>query len=460
MKRNFFTGFMTVFFVLTIFSFAPGEAFAQPKKAKKLVEDGNKMFARQNYQGAVDKYAEAIVIAPKYADAYFWKGTSHYYLEQFEQGIKDLSNALTFGYKKPLEIYKLRGYMNLQQQNYDAALIDATEASKIEPSNIVFVTAMGEAYLGKKDWENAITTYQRASQLAPQNGDINYFLAFSYSQTGNVKEQGTFAAEAIKKGTRYVGEAYYLYGDAQQKARNQEDAIQAFERSLSAKPDIYATYSALSELYRNQGRFQDAIATTLRGLENFPNDGGLYVNLTWYYSLADKHVDAIQAGQNAVKYAPNNATGYTNLCRAYNDTKQYSSAIETCNKALAILPDDGETNFYLGRSYSFLNREDTAKKYYAKAVTGLIKFTNENPDYSDGFYLLGNAHFANGNRDKAIEAYRQCLNLSPRFSKAKVNLGYIYFLKGDTQAARQQYDELKKFDNLNAERLKQLMEQK
>ncbi len=458
MKRKIFIGFMTAFFLLTVFSFAPNEAIAQPKKAKKLVSDGDKLFARKSYQEAIDKYAEAIVLAPNYADAYFWKGTSHYYLEQFEQGIKDLSSALSLGYKKPLDIYKFRGYMNLQQQNYDDAIVDATEGSKLQPSNIEFPMALGEAYLGKKDWENAMTSYKRASQLAPQNGDIVYFIAYSYSQMGNTQEQGISAADALKKGTRYVGEAYFLYGDAQQKARNSLEAMQAYERSISAKPSIYPTYSLLSEIYRNQGRFQDAIATMLKGLEQFPNDGGLYVNLTWYYSLADKHRDAIEAGLNAVKYSPTNATGYTNLCRAYNDTKQFSTAIQTCNKALEIAPNDGETNYYLGRAYAELNRKDMSDKYYAKAVTGLVQFTQENPDYSDGFYLLGNAYFSVGNRDKAVEAYRRCLDLSPRFSKARVNLGYIYFLKGDTAAANAQYNELKKFDNANAERLKQLMQ--
>ena len=459
MNRKFLIGLMTAFFLLTIFSFAPGEAFAQSKKAKKLVADGDKLFQRKNYQGAIDKYAEAIVESPDYADAYFWKGCAHYYLNQYDQGIKDLSAALSQGYKKPLDIYKFRGYMNLQEKKYDAALVDLTEASKLEPSNLVFAMGLGEIYLSKRDWGNALTAYKRAAQIAPQNGDISYFMAYCYGQTGDTEGQNTSAAEAIKKGTRYVGEAYFLYGDAQQKKRNSLEAMQAYERSMSAKPSIYATYSLLSEIYRAQGRFQDAINTMLKGLQNFPNDGSLYINLTWYYSLSDKHKEAVEAGLNAVKYAPDNATGYTNLCRAYNEVKQYGTAIETCNKALELAPNDGETNYYIGRAYSFLNREDNAKKFYAKAVTGLIQFTKDNPDYSDGYYLLGNAYFSSGNRDKAIEAYKKCIELSPRFAKARFNLGYIYFLKGDTTAARQQYDELKKFDAVQAEKLKQAMEQ-
>ena len=459
MNKKFLIGLMTAFLMLTFISFAPNEAFAQPKKAKKLVTDGDKLFQRKDYQGAVNKYAEAIVLAPNYPDAYFWKGTAHYYLNQYDQAIQDLTTALSQGYKRPLEIYKLRGYMNLQQKNYDAALGDVTEAAKLDPSNIIYPMGLGEIYLARRDWENALVSYRKASQLAPQNGDISYFMAFCYAQTGNTQGQGTAAADAIKKGTRYVGEAYYLYGDAQMKARNSLEAMQAFERAMNANPKIYETYNTLSEIYRTQGRFQDAINTMLKGLENFPTDGSLYINLTWYYSLADKNREAVEAGLKAVEYAPDNATAYTNLCRAYNETKQYGSAIETCNKALEIAPNDGETNYYLGRANSFLNREAVAKRYYEKAVAGLLQFTRDNPDYSDGYYLLGNAYFSVGNREKAIEAYLRCLDLSPRFSKARYNLGYIYYLKGDKIAARQQVDELQKYDIITATKLKQAMEQ-
>ncbi len=459
MKRKFFIGFMTAFFLLTVFSFAPQEALGQPRKARKLVQDGDKLFQQKSYQAAIDKYAEAIVLAPNYPDAYFWKGTAHYYLNQYDQSIKDLTAALSQGYKNPLDVYKLRGYMNFQKQNYDAALSDASEVLKFEPSNISAAMTVADIYLIRKDWDNALPAYKRAAQIAPQNGDISYSLAYIYNQKGDTEAQGTAAADAIKKGTRYTGDAYFFYGDAQQKAGNSLEAMQAFERSVSAKPTIYATYGFLSEMYRAQGRFQDAVNITLKGLENFPNDGTLYINLTWYYSLADKHREAVEAGKNAVKYAPDSATGYTNLCRAYIDVKQYATAIEICNKALEIAPTDGETHYYLGRAYAELKRDDTAKKHYAKAVTGLIEFTKENPDYSDGYYLLGNAYFSVGNREKAIEAYLRCLELSPRFAKARFNLGYIYHLKGDKTAARGQYEELRKFDAVTAEKLKQAMEQ-
>ena len=460
MKRKIFIGFMTAFFLLTVFSFAPSDVIAQPKRAKKLVTEGDKFFQQKNYQSAIDKYAEAIVVAPNYPNAYFWKGAAHYYLKQYDQAAQDLSTALTQGYKPPGAIYKIRAYVYFDKKDYDAALGDMQEVIKLEPANVNHVLALGEIYINRKEWDNALTTYKRAAQMDAQNGNIDYFMAFIYNQLGNYSAQGISAASALQKGTKYSGESYYLYGETQQRERNSLEAMQSYERALNAKPDIYPAYASLSEIYRAQGRFNDAINITNKGLEVYPNDGSMYINLTWYYSLADKHDEAVEAGLKATQNAPDSSIGYTNLCRAYNDTRQYQKAVETCNKALEIAPNDGETNFYLGRAHSFLNRKDTAEKYYAKAVEGLIQYTRDNPEYSDGFYLLGNAYFVTNQRAKAVEAYKKCLELSPRFAKARYNLGIIYYLENNLTAARQQYEELRKFDAVTAEKLKQAMEKK
>lgn len=462
MTRKIFLGLITYFLLFGAFSALPVKVNAQPKanlqRAKKLATEGDKFFQQKNYQSAIDKYAEAIVLAPNNGYAHFWKGYAHYYLNQYEQAAAALDAALTQGYK-PLEVYRLRWYVNYQNKNYDAALSDVSQALKLEPG-FYFTNALGDVYRAKNDWQNALAAYRAAAQLEPNNSDVSYWIALMSYNLGDTKAQETAAQEAVKKNTQFMGESFFLIGDALYKAKKYNEATQAFERAINIKSEIEGVYAPLSDIYRSQGRFADAITLTKKGLALFPNDGNLYTSLSWYYSLADKPKEAVEAGRQAINFAPNQAMGYTNLCRAYNDIREYSKAIETCSQALKLNPDDGETSFYLGRAYDFLQNPDTATQYYKKAVVGLEQFTLNNPDYSDGFYLLGNAYFADGQRDKAIEAYKKSLELSPNFAKARYNLGYLYFLKNDLAAAEQQYEALKKIDYVTAVKLKQAMEKK
>jgi tetratricopeptide (TPR) repeat protein len=366
---------------------------------------------------------------------------------------------LARGFDKPLEIYRIRWEANYHNKNYDAALSDIQAGLKLDPG-FYFNNALGDVYRAKNDWQNALIAYRTAAQLDPNNRDVNFWIAFMSYNLGDTKTQEFAAQEAVKKNTQYMGESFFLVGDALYKARKTDEAAQAFERAINIKSEIPGVYLPLSDIYRSQGRFADAINVARKGAELYPNNGDLQVSLSWYYSLADKHKEAVEAGERAIALAPNQAMGFTNLCRAYNDIKEYSKAIETCNKALKLNPGDGETNFYLARAYDFLNNTNTATQHYKKAVAGLEDFTRNNPDYSDGFYLLGNAYFADGQQDKAIGAYKRSLELSPNFAKARYNLGYLYFLKKNLTAAEEQYEALKKIDYVTAVKLKQAMEKK
>jgi len=467
MRNKIFTGLLSCFLLLTFFSVVTS-VNAQPRnqnkskpngKAKKLVDQGNQSFGQKDFRTAINKYAEAIVISPNYAEAHFWKGYAHYNLTEYDAALEELNSAADQGYT-PIKIYQIRWDVNFQNKNYDAALNDLQKGLQIQPDDAQFTLGIAKVYRLQGAYQNAIDNYKKYLVTDPNSGDVFYYMSVCHFNLGDVAQQGLSAVEAVKKNTFFVGESYLLMGDAFQKSKKPSEAIQAYERALNVKPDLPDVYATLSDLYRSQSRLSEAIATARKGIKLYPNDGNLFVSLTWYYSLADRHNEAVTAGQQAVKFAPEQAMAYTNLCRAYNDTKQYPQAIAACNNALKLNPNDGETNFYLARAYDLQEKYDAATPYYKKAVIGLIETTRTNPDYSDGYYLLGNAYFAEKQIDKAIEAYKTCLRLSPKFSKAIYNLGVAYFRNKEKDAAIEQYNTLLKIDTALAGKLKQTMDNK
>jgi tetratricopeptide (TPR) repeat protein len=352
-----------------------------------------------------------------------------------------MTTALSQGFR-PVEVYKVRAFIYYDQKNYDAAIDDIKKGLALAPRDPVFLKGLGEVYLAKGDNTQAIAALKSAAQSLPNDADIHYNLARAYFATGDVKSQAAEAEAALTQGTRFVGDAYFLVGDAQKKLHNVPIAIEAYQRAISAKPELYQPYRDLSDIFRTENRFVDAIKVSKAGVLKFPADGSLWTDLSWYYSLADRPDDAVQAAKAAIQYAPTQYVAYTNLCRAYNDTKKYDQAIAACNAALRLEPGDGETYFYLGRAFNLTGKTVEATKYYGLAVKGLIDYTAKNPDYSDGWYLLGNAYFADNQRDKAIEAYLKCLSLTPKFAKARYNLGIIYTRKKNKAGATDQYNAL------------------
>lgn len=444
--------------IWTVIFAAGPEVVAQSKRdlerAKKVAAEGDILFRQKDYRSAITRYAQAVTLAPNFPHAHFWKGYAHYYVNDYTQSLSELNTAFDQGYT-PLEVFKLRWFLHYQKGDHDLALQDAQAGLNLDPSNAYFLLALGDIYRAQKNYRNAMLAYKRALEKNPEQADVYYYVAESHFFLGDSLDQGLAALEAIKKGTKFPGEAWFYVGDAFQKSKKYDQAIEAYERAVTANPKIYGAYSNLAEIYRNQGRFDDAIKSVNRGLVQYPDDGNYYISLSWYYSLADKHNDAVRAGQKAIELAPDNYMGFTNLCRAYNDTRLYPLAIKTCLDALRLNPGDGESNFYLARAYDLSNKPELATPFYKKAVTGMEEFIRNNPDYSDGYYLLGNAYYADGQPDKAIGAYRKTLQLSPNFSKARYNLGYLLFLQKDLPGAREQVDALMRIDPDLADKLKQ-----
>lgn len=424
------------------------------KQAESLVGQAEKAFNQRNYRVAVDSYAKSLSLVPNNAYAHFWKGVAHSYLNENDQALAEFDAALKQGFKKPLDVYLVRWRIYFAKKEFDAALADVRQALRLDPSNTDFQAALGDISMAKGSFGDALGAYQKVAQKFPNNGDLYYNIAKAMNGLGDAGGQLSAAENAVKLRTRFLAESLYLIGDAYQRQGKSTEALDAYQRALVAKPNLYEPYRNIAEIYRSQGRFNEAIDISRKGLKLFPDDGAIYTDLAWYYSLADKSEDAVQAAQAGIRLQPKQPMAYTNLCRAYNDLQNPKEALTACNSALDLNPGDGETLYYLGFAYELAGRKADAAQAYKRAVAGLVEFTQKNPDYSDGFYLLGNAYYKDNQLQKAVEAYQKALELSPRFAKARYNLGVIQNFQKNKTAALEQYNNLLQLDPALAGRLK------
>jgi tetratricopeptide (TPR) repeat protein len=454
MKIQYLARILVLFAVATSMS---GLNYAQSssdkKKAKAMTEQGDKAFRAKNFAEAARAYGDAAVLVPSSGYAHFWKANAHYELKEYAEAEKGFAMALAQGFK-PFEIYKVRWYMFYDQQNYDAAIADLNKALEVEPRNTLLLNGLGDSLRLKKMYPQAIAAYKRSVTAAPKDGDPHFYLARIYAETGDPINQTTAAEEAIRRGTRLLGETYYLLADGLQRQKKWSEAVAAYEKAIAAAPLKYEPYRNLAAIHQRQGRLKDAIVVMERARAAIHGEGRIFTELAWYYSLADRHTDAVGSANGAIKLRPAEYLGYTNLCRALNDTKQYQAAITACNNALRLNPGDGETYLYLGRASDFLKRTAEATRYYRLAVTGLLAFVGKNPEYPEGHYLLGNAYFADGQRDRAVMSFQKAVELNPNFSKARSNLGRIYVALGNKAAALEQHRALVPLDAGLAAQLK------
>lgn len=462
MKRTNFLNASLKCLALLMLIAAPFTAQSKKEReqAKKLQETANKAYKQENYRVAADIYGQAVALVPNNPNANYHKGFSHFKLKEYDAALSAFALALSQGFT-PLEIYRIRSYVFYEQKNYDAAAADVQRGLTIVPRDLPFLKYLGEINLAKNSIPAALDAFKKAAAIAPNDADIHYHMARIYSATGDTKAQEKAADTALAKGTRNPGEAFNLLGEARQKLRNPDGAIDAYQKAINSKPDILSAYLNLAEVFKTENRLDDAVRIANKGLltvpagsKAFPNAGNFYTNLSWYHSLSDRHDRAVEAAKAAVDNLPNQHRGHSILCRAYNDKEAYDLAVEACNRALKLKPADGESFYYLGNAYVRKGRSVEATRMYSNAVRGLADYTLKNPNDSDGWYLFGNALFADNKYDESIAAHLKCLQLSPRFRKVRFNLGYTYHKNKNRAAALEQYNLLLPVDPALAAKLK------
>src|SRR5688572_27314385 len=111
------------------------------KKAEQLARQAAAAFVKKDYRTAADGYAKAAELNPTNPDYRFWKGASHYYLDEYALAVPELDAAQQLGYKKPLDLYSIRWVARFKEKNYDGALEDVKAGLVIDPNNLFLLQA-------------------------------------------------------------------------------------------------------------------------------------------------------------------------------------------------------------------------------------------------------------------------------------------------------------------------------
>lgn len=462
-----------IFLVLLIFSM-PCVSSAQSQKdkkaAQKLVNEADKLYRKRDYIGSIKKFEEALKKMPVFPYAHFSKAYSHLKLNQNDIAINELSLALEQGHPGD-EVYKLRWELFFNKNDIDSALRDVKEAQKLVPENPDFHIAEGRIMNVQGKYLEAIEKFDRAINLDTNDGNVYFYKAQSFYNTGAHAEQEMAARKALNSGGNCAGECWFLIGDYYQKERKYKDAITAYRTSISSS-DVREAYFNLAETYRLLNEFSKAIEIANKGSQKFPDDVGLKIALVRYYSLNGNNDKAINIGEELISNLSSNATAFKNLCRAYSYKGQFfqerkanfgaseafDKAIENCNKSLELEPDEGESQYYLGRTYQLKGNQKLSKSFYEKSLKGLEEFVDTNPDDADGYYILGNAYFTTSQYKKAVKTYEKSLEISPRFAEVILNLGYTYIFLDNMEKAKKILEKLRNLDAKKANKLKSFID--
>jgi len=138
--------------------------------APQKVEEGNRLFEKKDYEGALRKYGEAEKSNPKAPEVFFNMGNSFYRQNRFDEAIRSHSRSAELG----PDVLKAKAHYNI-----------------------------GNSLYRKGDSKGALEAYKKAVDLDPSDSDTKYNIEFiQKKQEGSASQQKSESQQEEPKPTQ------------------------------------------------------------------------------------------------------------------------------------------------------------------------------------------------------------------------------------------------------------------
>ncbi len=222
--------------------------------------------------------------------------------------------AATSSSGRPAAYHYQMGVSYLEERNYTAALVDLTEAEKMEPDNAELQYNLGRALTGKQRLDLAEHKFLRALALRPNYSDARNDLGVLYLETGRW-DNAIQQFKAVKDDLFYprhnnarinLALSYMGKGDLAA-ALDELSSVRALD---PGNPIISVT---IGRVLFAQGKTEEAVHEYRRAIVVAPH----YANAHFYLGLALMKQSKLSAARDAfkevVKIAPDSGNGRTAL---------------------------------------------------------------------------------------------------------------------------------------------------
>lgn len=342
--------------------------------AKRYFYLGEQRFNEGSYEQAIALYDCTIRFQPRNGQAYYHRGVSYWYLDDYERSIQDFSTAMTLSLPEPELPYYMRGFTYLQLGETTRAIQDLTQAIRINASYAIAYTARGRAYERDGHDTAALQDYTSAIEYAEGEALVN-----AYVFRGDLYRRMRIFEPALADLNAAVelnpdDPISFVYRGQIYRCMNQyPQAVEDFTKAIELDPDYaYAYYlrgialsqncqceSAPSDFESALSDFETAIAHGLTIREAYYSKGFMQFQL-------ERYQDAIESFNAAIAVDSAYDDAFTMRGNAFTRLHRFGEALSDFETAIAINPGNPEPYRGLGAMYESLGSYSASLWYYKK----------------------------------------------------------------------------------------------
>lgn len=230
-----------------------------------------------NFDGALTKYKEALTydVPGKYEYRHRYaqwileytngkklgdkeKAALQYAIEQVQKNVDETKqDYLPYLYISRMHI--ILGKDDPKSPHNDEALKNSLKALEISPKFVRTYYEVAQAYLNKKDHNNAIKYFQQAAELNPSVGLTYWYLGATLIETGDIENGLKAVSRATELGYGFSESDTLRLINLYVKAGDFNRIARLYEQLIGAKPNNPQYHASLAAAYVKIGKIDEAV---------------------------------------------------------------------------------------------------------------------------------------------------------------------------------------------------------
>jgi tetratricopeptide (TPR) repeat protein len=264
--------------------------------------------------------------------------------------------------------------------------------------------AEGLRLLKEKQYDEAITEFTQATKLNPKFPGTWYSRGRAYAARGDLDQAVADYTGALQVDTGFV-DAYTARGDIYAKRKMYDPALADFAAALKLHPKHHQTFLKRGQLYLGRKEYDQAIADFTAALE-IKEEKWTYQQRGLAYRHKGDLAKSLGDYGHAIRLDPEYAGAYYHRGEVHRRMRAYDKAIEDFNQCLKR--NENNEWAYLGRASAY-----ALKKEAERAIadyTSAIRLNAKNPM---PYHQRGLLHHARKEYDQALQDLSKAIELNP-----------------------------------------------
>lgn len=261
---------------------------------------GNALQGLGQVQEARDKYNQAVIIDPNFAEVHANLGSLYAREKALEEAINCYERAITIkpdlaaANRNLARIWKQLGKVEEWAKSWNQALALEPEATSAKED-----IDLGHALIEQGDSEGAITCYQRAIKSEKCPVEL-------YAHLGELlisKKRWQEAISVYRKGVENYPNQSEFYGKLGQvlvEMDKLDDGILFYKQAVQMNPELVWVYYDLADIFFEKGELEGAISYYQKVVELEPQNWAAYNSLGDAYQQQGLVDEAVEAYQKAI----------------------------------------------------------------------------------------------------------------------------------------------------------------